>query len=55
MVPFGTTGPIVGGIGSGILGDIVAPGGSKMTGRIIGTAAGDVIRKSADDSNIVYR
>lgn len=51
----GTTGLIIGGISGGILGNIIAPGGSKTIGTIIGAAAGAVIGKSADDGDIVCR
>lgn len=36
----GTAGLVVGGIAGGILGNIIAPGGSKTLGTIIGGAAG---------------
>src|ERR1044072_565002 len=38
--PDGTTGLIVGGITGGVLGNIIAPGGSKTLGTIIGAGVG---------------
>ncbi len=46
----GTTGLIVGGIAGGILGNIIAPGGSKTLGTIIG-GAGGAVAGSAIDKN----
>lgn len=51
----GTTGLIVGGLSGGVLGNIIAPRGSKTIGTIIGAAAGAVIGKSADSGDIVCR
>jgi hypothetical protein len=51
----GTTGLIVGGISGGVLGNIIAPGGSKTIGTIIGAAAGAAIGKAVDDGDIVCR
>ena len=51
----GTTGLIIGGIGGGVLGNIIAPGGSKTVGTIIGAAAGAVIGKAVDDGDVVCR
>jgi Glycine zipper 2TM domain len=51
----GTTGLIVGGIGGAVLGGIIAPGGSKTLGALIGAAAGGVIGKKVDDGDIVCR
>lgn len=44
----GTTGLIVGGLAGGILGDIIAPGGSKTLGTIIGAGGGAVIGQAID-------
>jgi len=51
----GTTGLIVGGISGGLLGNIIAPGGSKTLGTIIGAAAGAAIGKAVDDGDVVCR
>ncbi len=51
----GTTGLILGGIGGGALGHIIAPGGSKTLGTIIGAGAGALIGKKIDDGDIVCR
>ncbi len=42
----GTTGLIVGGVTGGVLGNIIAPGGSKVLGTVIGAGAGALIRTS---------
>ena len=51
----GTTGLIVGGISGGVLGHIIAPGGSRTLGTIIGAGAGALIGKAIDDGDIVCR
>lgn len=51
----GTTGLIVGGISGGVLGSIIAPGGSKTLGALIGAAGGALLGKKIDDGDIVCR
>lgn len=51
----GTTGLIIGGIAGGTLGNVVAPGGSKLLGTIIGGSLGAVIGNSIDRNRIVCR
>jgi hypothetical protein len=51
----GTTGLVLGGIAGGALGNIIAPGGSKTLGTIIGAGAGALIGKKVDDGEIVCR
>lgn len=51
----GTTGLIVGGIAGGVLGQIIAPGGSKTLGTIIGAGAGALLGRAIDDGDIVCR
>jgi hypothetical protein len=51
----GTTGLILGGIAGGALGNIIAPGGSKTLGTIIGAGAGAIVGKKVDDGDIVCR
>ena len=49
----GTTGLIVGGVTGGVLGNVIAPGGSKTIGTIIGAGAGALIGRAIDDGDIV--
>lgn len=51
----GTTGLIVGGIAGGLLGDALAPGGSRTLGAIIGGAAGAAIGNSVDRGRVICR
>jgi hypothetical protein len=51
----GTTGLIVGGIAGGVLGNVLAPGGSRTLGSIIGGAAGAVIGNSIDRGRVICR
>jgi hypothetical protein len=51
----GTTGLLVGAIGGGVLGNVIAPGGSKTLGSIIGGSLGAVIGQSVDRGNVVCR
>lgn len=44
----GTTGLIVGGLAGGVLGNIIAPGGSETLGTIIGAAAGAAIGREVE-------
>lgn len=44
----GTTGLIVGGLGGGVLGNLIAPGGSKTLGTILGGGAGALLGRSID-------
>jgi hypothetical protein len=49
----GTTGLIIGGIAGGVLGHIIAPGGSKTLGTIVGAGGGALLGKVLDDGDIV--
>ena len=49
----GTTGLIVGGITGGVLGNVIAPGGYKTLGTIVGAGAGALIGRAIDDGDIV--
>lgn len=51
----GTTGLIIGGLAGGTLGNVVAPGGSKLLGSVIGGTLGAVIGNSIDRNRIVCR
>lgn len=44
----GTTGLIVGGIAGGVLGNVIAPGGSETIGTLIGAGAGALIGREVD-------
>ena len=48
----GTTGTIVGAIGGGVLGNVIAPGGSKTLGTILGAGAGAIAGRAIDRSDI---
>jgi hypothetical protein len=45
----GTTGLVVGAIAGGVLGNTIAPGGSKTVGTVLGAVAGGLIGKEIDD------
>jgi hypothetical protein len=51
----GTTGLIVGGMAGGVLGHVIAPGGSKTLGTVLGAGAGALIGKAIDDGDVVCR
>ncbi|MBX9881203.1 MAG: glycine zipper 2TM domain-containing protein [Sphingomonas sp.] len=51
----GTTGLIVGGLGGGVLGNLIAPGGSKTLGTILGAAGGAAIGTSVDRNQVTCR
>ena len=51
----GTTGLIIGALGGGVLGNVIAPGGSKTLGSIIGGGLGAVVGKSIDRNNVTCR
>jgi uncharacterized protein YcfJ len=44
----GTTGLVVGAIAGGVLGNTIAPGGSKTVGTVLGAVAGGLIGKEID-------
>lgn len=50
--PDGTTGLIVGGLAGGVLGNIIAPGGSNTLGTIIGAVAGGLGGRAIDRNNV---
>jgi len=47
----GTTGLIVGAIAGGVLGDIIAPGGSKTLGTVLGAGGGAIAGQAIDSHN----
>ena len=51
----GTTGLIVGAMAGGVLGQVIAPGGSKTVGAILGAGAGALIGRAIDDGDMVCR
>lgn len=51
----GTTGLIVGGIAGGVLGNLIAPGGSKTLGTVIGAAGGAAVGASVDKGDVRCR
>lgn len=53
--PDGTTGLIIGGIAGGVLGNIIAPGGSNTLGTILGAVAGGVGGRAIDRNNVRCR
>lgn len=48
----GTTGLIVGGLAGGVLGNIIAPGGSKTLGTILGAGVGAIAGQAIDRKKI---
>src|SRR3546814_19913326 len=50
--PDGTTGLIVGGLAGGVLGNVIAPGGSKTLGTILGAAGGALAGRAIDRNNV---
>ncbi len=51
----GSAGLIVGGLAGGVLGNIIAPGGSKTLGTIIGAAGGAAIGAAVDSGEVRCR
>lgn len=51
----GTTGLIVGGVAGGLLGNLIAPGGSELLGTVLGAAAGGAIGASVDKNQVRCR
>jgi hypothetical protein len=51
----GTTGLIIGAIGGGVLGNVLAPGGSKTLGSILGGSLGAVLGNSIGSNGISCR
>jgi len=53
--PDGTRGAIIGGLAGGVLGNIIAPNGSKTLGTIIGAAGGALAGQAIDKRNVRCR
>lgn len=51
----GSTGLIVGAVAGGVLGNIIAPGGSDTLGTILGAVAGGAVGRSIDRNNVRCR
>ena len=51
----GTTGLIVGGLTGGVLGNVIAPGGSKGLGTVLGGLGGALLGRSVDRNNVTCR
>lgn len=51
----GTTGLIIGGVAGGVLGNVIAPGGSKTLGTILGGGAGAVLGRAIDRDGVTCR
>lgn len=49
--PDGTTGLIVGGLAGGLLGNIIAPGGSETLGTLLGAGGGALIGREVERGN----
>ena len=50
--PDGTTGLIVGGVAGGLLGRLIAPGGSRTLGTLIGAAGGALAGRAIQRDNV---
>ncbi|MBO9581583.1 MAG: glycine zipper 2TM domain-containing protein [Sphingobium sp.] len=48
----GSTGTIVGALAGGVLGNIIAPGGSKTLGTVLGAAGGAIAGNAVDKNNV---
>ena len=53
--PDGTRGAIVGGLAGGVLGNVIAPSGSKTLGTILGAAGGAIAGQAIDKNNVRCR
>jgi hypothetical protein len=51
----GTSGLIIGGLGGGVIGNLIAPRGSKAIGTILGAGAGAALGRAIDAGEIVCR
>jgi hypothetical protein len=51
----GTTGLIIGAVGGGVLGNVIAPGASKTLGSIFGGGLGAILGASVDRNNVTCR
>jgi len=48
----GTTGTIIGAVAGGVLGNVIAPGGSKTLGTVLGAAGGGIAGRAIDRNDV---
>lgn len=48
----GTTGTIIGAVAGGVLGNVIAPGGSKTLGTVLGAAGGGLAGRAIDRNDV---
>jgi len=51
----GTTGLVIGALGGGVLGNVIAPNGSKTLGAVLGAVGGGLIGRGVDRGNVTCR
>ena len=51
----GTTGLVIGGLGGGVLGNLIAPGGSKTLGTVLGGVGGALLGRGIDRNGTTCR
>ena len=51
----GTTGLVIGALGGGVLGNVIAPNGSKTLGAVLGAVGGGLIGRGIDRGNVTCR
>ena len=53
--PNGSTGLVVGAVAGGVLGNVIAPGGSELLGTILGAVGGGAAGRAIDRNNVRCR
>lgn len=48
----GTTGTLIGAVAGGVLGNVIAPGGSKTLGTVLGAAGGGLAGRAIDRNDV---
>ena len=51
----GTTGLVIGALGGGVLGNVIASGGSNTLGTVLGAVGGGLLGRSVDRNNVTCR
>lgn len=51
----GTTGLVIGALGGGVLGNVIASGGSNTLGTVLGAVGGGLLGRSIDRNNVTCR
>ena len=51
----GTTGLVIGALGGGVLGNVIAPNGSKTLGAVLGAVGGGLLGRGVDRNNVTCR